>query len=573
MSEHLAPWLAFLACVAAASALYWFVQRWFMQTLARRLEQLRASNAQERPEPPRTSLTALGLTALAQLLFLPVLGVGIDLAGAHPRSAQTTALFLGLVLLLLAIQVHRLPQHDRTPKYVLLWLGTFAVGAKGILDSSMRQQQPGMLLLLLLYPVILLTAAVAHRGDRSAGAPPSLAAFVRHRLNMALAPSLGVRAFLVFLAVRSTAMLPVMLVQRYFARRDVARSPVLYLRSYSDHLASTFFGKALAPAVGARAVLIGLVHEMQTSRQLHRQAALAHHADVYVLSDADWQRWVVASLQGSLGVIIDVSVMTPSLRWEIEQALHHLPPARVLLVSRTDVDESLSAGADSYRYSLDTRPDRTLARERIAAWTEQLIATTAVEDPDDPTAAVPARSGPIVVAIVLAAVFAIGQALADAANLRAALVLWRYLAPVAHGTAAVLVICAFVQRGDEADTGPDLVLLAGTAFIALSSIWLVALERPGVLFMLDLLRGVAWFVVAGRVVLGCLARVARNALPLDVDSVILSMALPFIVPVFGLLAMAGVVPAVVYAVVYAVAITIAAVQAIRLVGAVSAPKA
>jgi hypothetical protein len=558
MSEHLAPWLAFLACVAAASALYWFVQRWFMQTLARRLEQLRASNAQERPEPPRTSLTALGLTALAQLLFLPALGVGIDLAGAHPRSAETAALLVGLVLILLAILIHGLPQHDRTPKYVLLWLGTFAVGAQQILDGSMRLRQPGILLLLLLYPAVLLTAAVASRGDQPVDAPPSLAAFVRHRLNMALAPSLGVRAFLVFLAVRTTAMLPVMLVQRYFARRDVARSPVLYLRSYSDDLAGTFFGKVLAPAVGARAVLIGLVHEMQTSRQLHRQAALAHHADVYVLSDHDWQRWVVASLQGSLGVIIDVSVMTPSLRWEIEQALRHLSAERVLLVSRTDIDETLSAGARSYRYGLDTRPGRTLARERIAAWTEGLIAITAVEDVDDPPAASPARSWPIVVAIMLGAAFTTARTFAwgDAGRL------WPHLELGVHGAAAVLVACAFIRTGDEAShQGPDLGLVAASAFVVLSSTWMLALERPGVLFVLEMLRGVAWLVLAGRVVLGCLARHVRCAAPLDIENVVLWMTLPFVIR--------GVVPVWVFgpvpAVVYAVAVAIAGVQAIRLV--------
>lgn len=171
----------------------------------------------------------------------------------------------------------------------------------------------------------------------------------------------------------STTMLGYLVV-RYFVRPYVTRHPFLYLRSFEDASARRFVAQILTPSVGTRGVIVGLVHDEQTGEELHRTTEEGSYAALFAVPDSAWQNWVISSLGSCTGVVLDMSIPSASIAWELDQALRHLPPDRILVISRTAIPEYVTAaGVETLVYSLESWSQRNDTKAALLRWTANAL--------------------------------------------------------------------------------------------------------------------------------------------------------------------------------------------------------
>jgi hypothetical protein len=305
---------------------------------------------------------------VVQLVFLALMNAG-DLQRVHIWDSFASLVAVPLVVF--ALGTHGLPQHNRTAKYVALCLGTFW----GLIGMVAEEKYSAWVFGF--FPMSLFagsTLSYLLRNLDWAQDRVALLTFAIHRIYMALGPALNLRAIFTFRGMVEGGALPGYLMLRYFIRPYVRQRPFLYLRSFADDSARTFFGKVLAPSVGSRGVVISLIHEHQTGEELNRNTDDAWRAEVFALPDSTWQAWVQDRLCSCTGVVIDMSIMSGSVAWEFEQARQHLPLDRMLVVSRTPVPNHIAAtGVTILYYALDSHDQRRRAVAKLLAWADHAI--------------------------------------------------------------------------------------------------------------------------------------------------------------------------------------------------------
>jgi hypothetical protein len=141
--------------------------------------------------------------------------------------------------------------------------------------------------------------------------------------------------FMFILLWSSKDLLLVLLVVRYIAIERFRQRPIVYLRSFQHQYANQVFGRTIAPALSSYGVIMGLVHNLQTGSRLFSRTSLWQFGWMAVVPDGRWQEWVSTALNRASLAIVDCSVVTESVLWEIRTAVNALDVTRIAVIRGT----------------------------------------------------------------------------------------------------------------------------------------------------------------------------------------------------------------------------------------------
>ncbi len=322
--------------------------------------------------PPAASAPAAATRDLVWLLGAQLVMAGVGAATLLSGARLFALAPIGIALELGAFVLPQLPSHSRRNKYLLLLVGAGLLAA-GL--GSPRGAPTPALFVFLAVPSVLMIAAVAYARaalapDRALAADDATAAraIAWHRrtswiqgTDFVSVVALGVMSVL--------GLLPAYLALRFASKARLARSPVVYLRSFGVEDAAAAFGRIVVPGVYRSASVTGLVHLAQSGHALTGALPVLWRPAFAAVENAVWQNWVTDRLDGCLAAIVDVTGATESVRWEVDEALRRLPRERVLLMrSASDVDGD-PVGAD-LTYDLAASKE---GAQRVAVWIGRVL--------------------------------------------------------------------------------------------------------------------------------------------------------------------------------------------------------
>src|SRR5262249_44885778 len=107
---------------------------------------------------------------------------------------------------------------------------------------------------------------------------------------------------------------------------------------------------------------------LQPRSTLMKRAAMVDQADAVVVAESQWKEWIVARLNEAQAAVIDVSVMSASVQWEVETAGNIIGDDRLLLIgSRGPCTPSSLDGRMILMYG-DSTLEMKKARHAVAEW-------------------------------------------------------------------------------------------------------------------------------------------------------------------------------------------------------------
>jgi len=339
----------------------------FFHYLARRADQ----RAMENPplvvgEPERVTPVLL-----ACAVVVPLLSVITTLLG---RLLAVPVAIIGLVAMLSAWVVHGLPGHSRNLKYVLYYLGSAGIGLVfSVRGTSARALEIAGVIGVVDFAVAVACVALL-RPDRplEPGDSSSRRALAAWRL-VSWIQGPDVPSILVITALGVVQLgIPYVFI-RWCAGARVGRRAVLYLRSFHDDQAGRVFAEVLTPALHRTVAVTGLVHVAQPMSDLSRNVPLLWRSRFVAIADQNWRAWVERHLEAALAVVVDVSVATDSVTWELDRALAVLPPERLLVLHRTGTPAP--AGLPSVQYDLSSPAGIGQVRSSLSGWLSRALAT------------------------------------------------------------------------------------------------------------------------------------------------------------------------------------------------------
>jgi hypothetical protein len=185
--------------------------------------------------------------------------------------------------------------------------------------------------------------------------------------NQDLAPYL--RLVLIFLMVRYTVYDRMLL------------QPIVYLRSFHSQESAQLLGRVVTETAGREAPVVALTHTLQPPETLLSEMRPDTTARLYVSSDASWQQWVIEHLQHCRAVILDATLMTEGLQWELDQAFKLVDHDRIAVVADQGVERLFPEDVRIITMSIDRDGKRKLMKA-MKDWLASLD-SGASDKPDD----------------------------------------------------------------------------------------------------------------------------------------------------------------------------------------------
>jgi hypothetical protein len=154
---------------------------------------------------------------------------------------------------------------------------------------------------------------------------------------------------------------------RYFLGDQIARWPIIYLRSFKYKAGPTAFSQIVAGPTGRAGKVFALVHNLQTPSDLQETVSTEQQAQLFIVPDAEWESWMTSKLMCAYFVVCDFTVESPSLTWEMSEALRLLPQGKIVVIHGTESEPSLCAQLDCIRYTI-SKSGLTAAKNGFNKW-------------------------------------------------------------------------------------------------------------------------------------------------------------------------------------------------------------
>lgn len=162
---------------------------------------------------------------------------------------------------------------------------------------------------------------------------------------------------------------------RYHFGQKVAANPIVYFRSFSYSDAGSAFGSILAPIASRLGVVVAFAHRQQLPSVLHTSTQAGERAELHAIDDAQWQQRILQLLETAVLVVVDRTVQTEGLEWEIAQARRVLGPERVIVLARHDTQRLQPAQLDDATivYKLNDAGSVRTAKQQLRRLLEKIL--------------------------------------------------------------------------------------------------------------------------------------------------------------------------------------------------------
>ncbi|MBL8915093.1 MAG: type II secretion system protein GspG [Archangium sp.] len=298
-------------------------------------------------DPGRVTPALIGTVIGAPILLLSILGLALVFRDQRAATVLGLSFYLSAFGILAAWLVHSLPGHKRNAKYALFYLSTQTLSGIMLVGSLSRSGKDEFAIFFGLFFVggtlfNVICALMCLRlfrpdapltdGDETA----ARALEWYRRVTWFQGSDLESAIVMAFFNV--IGLSGVYLMIRWCAKARVGRHSIVYLRSFHYEDAGQVFGGVVTPALFRMAPSTGLVH--LTQRHLER----------------------------ALAVVLDVSVMSQSVEWEVATVRAKLPPERIIVLHRSDVAAPSLPGLNVLAYDASSKDGIMKARLGLAQW-------------------------------------------------------------------------------------------------------------------------------------------------------------------------------------------------------------
>jgi hypothetical protein len=319
---------------------------------------------------PRALAASAALGALLVTLSFhdPLNGVSHESLFSLRDANDLSFVFGGMFFALLAISwfalirvalLHFRPGHDRHRKYEWLLIfsscSTLAYLPLNIVAIGLLSPAPLMLLLGGFQHIFPATYI-----DKFANPPSWLFWIVRNWTVLAL---------FVF------PIYPINLIWiwiRYFIVEKASQRPILYFRSFRDSDVPTAFGRIVAKAAQPFGVVLAIVHENQPGSSLTRYTGVAEQPREVVVSDAAWHEWVAERLRNASAIVVDATVQTEGIAWEIQAVQSSDCAHRAIVLLEEGSASVVPKKFATLRYALDRNSVRR-AKAELRLWLQNVV--------------------------------------------------------------------------------------------------------------------------------------------------------------------------------------------------------
>ena len=142
---------------------------------------------------------------------------------------------------------------------------------------------------------------------------------------------------------------------RYILIEYMRIFPIVYLRSFHYKESMEVFANLIAPVASQFGVITCLVHEKQKGSDIFAKTHITDQGQTFTISDQFWQDWVQDKLKRCSAVIIDSSVGSESVHWEIVTANKLVDPNRIILLHKEGTDLKNTEDNKELTYLLDRK--------------------------------------------------------------------------------------------------------------------------------------------------------------------------------------------------------------------------
>lgn len=390
---------------AVLAAIFGVVQR----ALARRA----LKNPPERISDPGRVATALIATVVgAPLLLASILGLALVFRDQRAATVLGLSFYLSAGGILAAWLIHSLPGHKRNAKYALFYLSTQTLSGIMLVASLSRSPSDEFAIFFGLFfvggtlfnVICALVCLKLFRPDAPLTDGDDTAARALkwyRRVTWFQGSDLESAVVMAFFNV--IGLSGVYLMIRWCAKARVGRHSIVYLRSFHYEDAGQVFGGVVTPALFRMAPSTGLVHLTQSAAALDKDVPLLWRSSFATINDANWQPWVERHLERALAVVLDVSVMSQSVEWEVATVRAKLPAERIIVLHRSDVAAPTLPGIQVLAYDASSKDGVMKARLGLAQWAAGALTSAVGKTIAPPVAAErPRYQLPILAFLILA---------------------------------------------------------------------------------------------------------------------------------------------------------------------------
>lgn len=154
---------------------------------------------------------------------------------------------------------------------------------------------------------------------------------------------------------------------RYVMKSEMEKHPILFLRSFRYSETPAVFGRIVSPVASRFGVIIALTHQSQPPSDLHRDTSSIAQANVRFAADDSWQEILSRYLKSSSAAIIDLTVESQGVSWELHEALQTLGKHSVVVLSQRGAESSIPQEISVVEYDLDVKSFK-IARHALRQW-------------------------------------------------------------------------------------------------------------------------------------------------------------------------------------------------------------
>lgn len=322
------------------------------------------------------SLTAAAIMGAATLTWMAVSPI------STLRFGSLALAILSVACLLYGFAIHFGSIGSRYAKYELLTAGIYAFWLAGVFDYLPENSSPlnvteltlvkmaiVSLILAFFTTIQIITSLFFPAWSVRPGLLPSMKMVRAQKLCKGIGiPLIVISAFL----TGGLLLLPY-LPLRYVVGKRLEKAPIIYLRCFGYSEGPSALGLIIAKVATRFGVLFAIVHPRQRGSDLLFKSQITEQSLVAVVPDKDWQEFIVSKLNICSAVIIDRTVPSHSLEWEITKSIELVDRSRIaILQKRGTAAGPVPSDVWVLEYGLGGKNEKE-ARKALSTWFENLF--------------------------------------------------------------------------------------------------------------------------------------------------------------------------------------------------------